>query len=59
MLDFHAGKYAAFVWPAYGLTVLIIGALVADTLARARRWRLAVEAREAELALEPPPEPKP
>jgi heme exporter protein D len=59
MLDFHAGKYAAFVWPAYGLTVLIIGALVADTLARARRWRRAVEAREAELAIEQPPEPKP
>jgi heme exporter protein D len=59
MLDFHAGKYAAFVWPAYGLTVLIIGALAADTLARARRWRRAVEAREAELAAEPPPEPLP
>ena len=49
MLDFNAGKYAAFVWPAYALSVIVIGALVADTLARARRWRRAVEAREAEL----------
>jgi len=48
MLDFNAGKYAAFVWPAYGFTVLIIGALVADTLARARRWRRAVEEQERE-----------
>lgn len=47
MLDFNAGKYAAFVWPAYALSVIVIGGLVADTLARARRWRRAVEAREA------------
>ena len=49
MLDFNAGKYAAFVWPAYALSVIVIGGLVADTLARARRWRRAVEAREAQL----------
>ena len=49
MLDFNAGKYAAFVWPAYALSVVVIGGLVADTPARARRWRQAVEAREAQL----------
>ena len=43
MLDFNAGKYAAFVWPAYGLTALVFAALIADTLARARRWRRAAE----------------
>ena len=47
MLDFHAGKYAAYVWPAYGFTVIVIGAMAADTLARARRWRRQVDAREA------------
>jgi heme exporter protein D len=46
MLDFDAGKYAAFVWPAYGLTAVVFAVLVADTLARARRWRAAVERRE-------------
>ena len=46
MLDFNAGKYAAFVWPAYALSVVVIGGLITDTLARARRWRRAVEARE-------------
>ena len=66
MLDFNAGKYAAFVWPAYALSVVVIGALVADTLARARRWRRAVEALEAErgetaepLAMTPEPDPTP
>jgi heme exporter protein D len=50
MLDFNAGKYAAFVWPAYGLTVLVFTVLIADSLARARRWRRAVEQREADKA---------
>jgi heme exporter protein D len=48
MIDFNAGKYAAFVWPAYGFTVLILGGLIADTLLRARRWRREAERREAE-----------
>ena len=47
MLDFDAGKYATFVWPAYGLTALVFAVLIADTLARARRWRRAVAQREA------------
>jgi heme exporter protein D len=49
MLDFNAGKYAVFVWPAYGLTVLVFLVLIIDTLARARRWRREVEAAEASL----------
>ena len=50
MLDFDAGKYAVFVWPAYGLTALVIVAMVTDSLARARRWRRAAERRETETA---------
>ena len=48
MFDFDAGKYAIFVWPAYGLTALVFIVLIADTLARARRWRRAAERRERE-----------
>ena len=48
VLDFAAGKYAVFVWPAYGLTALIFFVLIADTVLRARRWRKAVERREAD-----------
>ncbi len=66
MLDFDAGKYAAYVWPAYGLTAIVIGGMVADTLARARRWRREVEAREAAqaeaaapVARTPKPDPAP
>lgn len=29
----HMGGYAAFVWPAYGLTVLVIAALVWQSIA--------------------------
>ena len=50
MLDFNAGKYAAFVLPAYGLTALMFTVLIADSLARARRWKRAVERRELDKA---------
>jgi heme exporter protein D len=45
-LDFDAGKYAPFVWPAYGLTAAILLWLVIDSLARAARWRRAAERHE-------------
>jgi heme exporter protein D len=47
-LDLAAGKYALFVWPAYVLTVIVIAGLVADTLARARRWRRAAQAGDGD-----------
>ena len=34
-----AGKYAAFIWPAYGVSVLGFLWMIIDTLGRARRWR--------------------
>jgi len=40
------GKYAFYVWTGWGLTALILGALVADTLARARRWAREIERLE-------------
>ena len=48
MLDFDAGKYAAFVWPAYAITALVFVVLIADSLIRARRWRRAAEASRQE-----------
>jgi heme exporter protein D len=50
MLDFDAGKYAAYVWPAYGLTAVVFVGLIADSLIRARRWRRAAERRERDKA---------
>ncbi len=41
-----AGRYAAFVWPAYGVTILGFAWMIVDTLARARRWRRRTETME-------------
>ncbi|QUD87031.1 heme exporter protein CcmD [Phenylobacterium montanum] len=48
MLDFNAGKYALFVWSAYGLTALVFAGLILDSLIGARRWKREVEKREEE-----------
>ena len=42
-MDFNADPYAAFVWPAYGVSLVVILGLALDSWLRARRWR-----REAE-----------
>lgn len=46
MLDFDAGKYAPFVWPAYAITALVFAVMIANSLFRARRLRRAAEPRE-------------
>jgi heme exporter protein D len=48
MLDLDMGKYAAFVWPAWALTALVLGWMVTDTLARARRWKREADRLEQE-----------
>ena len=48
------GKYAVFVWPAYAITAVVLGGMIADSLARARRWRIL--ARRGEDKDERPPE---
>jgi heme exporter protein D len=44
MLHLDAGRYAAFLWPAFGISALVIGAMVATSLAHARRWRRRAQA---------------
>ena len=39
MLDFDMGKYAAFVWPAFAITAVVLVALAARALIEARRWK--------------------
>jgi heme exporter protein D len=34
-----AGKYAAYVWPAYAVSALGFAWMILDTVARARRWK--------------------
>jgi heme exporter protein D len=40
---FEAGKYAAFVWPAYAVSAVGFGWMILDTLWGARRWRRKAE----------------
>lgn len=47
MPDFDAGKYAVYIWPAFGITAFVIGWMIVDSLARARRWKKRVEALQA------------
>jgi heme exporter protein D len=47
MPNFELGKYALYIWPPYLISVLVIGALVIDTLLRTRRWKREVERLEA------------
>jgi len=39
----HAGKYAAYIYPAYGVTLLILGGLTVQTLLAARAARKKAE----------------
>lgn len=52
-LDLDAGKYALYVWGAYGATAAIFVWMIADSCLRARHWRRraqqAERAREAAL----------
>jgi heme exporter protein D len=47
MLHLDMGKYALFVWSAWGLSALVLIGLVADTLARARRAKAELERAES------------
>lgn len=45
---FAMGKYAAYIWPAYGLSLIGLGLMVAFTFsayARAKRRLAAIEQR--------------
>ena len=36
-------EYAAYIWPAYAITALVLGALVVSSLLHARRWKARAE----------------
>lgn len=42
-----SGGYGAFVWPAYGLTAVVLGLILWRTLARWRRAKERLGALEA------------
>jgi heme exporter protein D len=46
-LHWDAGKYAAYLWPAYGISLIVLGGVVIESLAAARRWRRRAESLAA------------
>lgn len=48
MLDFEMGKYAAYVWPAWGVSAVVLAALCARALIAARKWNAALKQLETD-----------
>ncbi|OYW97282.1 MAG: heme exporter protein CcmD [Caulobacter vibrioides] len=52
-MDFDAGKYAIYIWPAFGITVSAFAWMIVDSLAQARRWKAELARLQAELEARP------
>ena len=44
MLNFETGKYAFYIWTAYGLTFAVFAAMIIGVLLHSRRWKQRYEA---------------
>jgi heme exporter protein CcmD len=44
MLHLETGKYAFYVWTAYGLTTAVFAAMTLGSLAHSRRWKARAKA---------------
>ena len=44
MPHFETGKYAFFIWTAYGITAAVFMVMIASSLAHARRWKARARA---------------
>ncbi len=38
MIDLDMGAYAAFVWPAWGISAVVLAGLAVRAVVAARRW---------------------
>ena len=47
MIDLDMSPYAAFVWPAWGISAVVLAALVVRAGLTARRWKAALRELEA------------
>jgi heme exporter protein D len=39
MLHLETGKYAFYIWTAYGLTAAVFAAMIISSLLHVRRWK--------------------
>ncbi|HEX8471992.1 MAG TPA: heme exporter protein CcmD [Brevundimonas sp.] len=46
MLDLDMTPYAAFVWPAWGISAVVLAALVARAVIASRRWKRELKTLE-------------
>jgi heme exporter protein D len=46
--DFDAGKYAFYVWTSFGVTAVVVAWMIADSLARAGKWKREAERLQAQ-----------
>lgn len=46
MFDLDMSPYAAFVWPAWGISVVVLGAVVVRAVAASRKWKAELKRLE-------------
>ena len=52
MIDLDMSPYAAFVWPAWAISAVVLAALAVRALVSARRWSAELKRLEADPAPE-------
>ena len=50
MIDLDMAPYGAFVWPAWGISAIVLGALAARAILAARRWSAELKRLEGDQA---------
>ena len=50
MLDLDMSPYAAFVWPAWGISALVLGAVVVRAVSASRKWKAELKRLEGDPA---------
>lgn len=48
MLDLDMAPYALFVWPAWGISAIVLAALVVRAVVTSRRWKAELKRLESE-----------
>jgi len=47
MFDLDMSPYAAFVWPAWGISAVVLGAVVIRAVAASRKWKAELKRLES------------
>ncbi len=58
MLDLDMSPYAAFVWPAWGISAIVLAALVVRAVAASRHWKAELKSLESDGEARPQAEPQ-